>query len=344
MRMPIEARGRISSSVYTLLGPDTPGVLIVASRDPDAKFTYLRLDVATGTKRTDTAGLAVKLPTTAAAGAVVDKEGRMLVELRRRPLGQLQQTIPRYVGSRQFGGNPVLVSTVLPGHSMSVEYHQWWHTSRPGRVAHDFTVASEWLERFQSATMLAGASRPWPAQVAEALRGRWDGHRLLDMALAKIGPDRALSDHDVPCTAVHGDFWFGNLLLDDGRLVGVVDWEGGENQGSPLRDLARFVLSYSLYLDRHTRDGRQVLGHRGLRRCGVAPGVAHALRGHGWYPRLVHNFLTHGLRRLQLPAELWYDVALTGIAEVAALANDRRFGEEHLTLLAELPLHARRYR
>lgn len=339
-----ERHGWMGASVRTLLDSDSSGVLIVASRDPDAKFTYLRLGGATRQASRDAAGLAVKLPTTRPAGEVVDKEGRMLVELRRRPLGQLQQTIPRYVGSRQFGGNPVLVATALRGHPMSVDYHQWLHTARRDRVAHDFEVAADWLARFQSATMVAGTSRPWPDQVAEALQGRWDGHRLLDQALTRIDPERALGDQDVLRTAVHGDFWFGNLLLDGGRLVGVVDWESGETTGSPLRDLARFVLSYSLYLDRHTREGRPVLGHRGLRRCGVAPGVAHALLGHGWYPRLVRDFLADGLRRLGLPTWLWYDVALTGLAEVAALANDRRFGEDHLVLLAGLPLHARRYR
>ena len=61
---------------------------------------------------------------------------------------------------------------------------------------------------------------------------------------------------------MHGDFWFGNLLTRDGVVSGVVDWEHAAAQGSPLRDAVRFVLSYSLYLDRHTRPGRRVLGHR----------------------------------------------------------------------------------
>lgn len=336
--------GWSAPAVDALLGPDTPGVLILASRDPDAKLTYLRTGPV-GVPWMPVQRLAVKLPTTTAAGEVVDREGRLLVELRRRQLGPLQHTIPRYVCSRQLGGRPVLVSTVLPGRPMSVSYHQWLHTSRPDLVGSDFAIAGDWLGRFQTATMTTTPSSGWSAAVAATLSSRWGRHRLVDAGLARLAAaEHVLAEHTTASTAVHGDYWFGNLLLDDGRLTGVVDWEAGELEGSPLRDLARFVLSYSLYLDRHTRPGRRVFAHRGLRRQGIAPGIAHGLLGNGWYPRLVRGFLADGLGRLGLPGALWYSVALTGIGEVAAQANDPGFAEEHLTLLASLPLHARRYR
>ena len=90
---------------------------------------------------------------------------------------------------------------------------------------------------------------------------------------------------------MHGDFWFGNLLVAGDAVTGVVDWENGGVTGCPLRDLARFPLSYSLYLDRHTRPGHRVLGHRGLRRDGFGAGVRYALLGSGWLPDLVRGFL-----------------------------------------------------
>jgi hypothetical protein len=114
--------------------------------------------------------------------------------------------------------------------------------------------------------------------------------------------------------------------------------------GSPLRDLARFVLSYALYLDRHTAPGRRVPGHRGLVRAGVAPGVRHALCGPGWFPEGTRQALQDGLRQRGLDPRLWYDVALTGIGEVAAAANSADFGADHLRLLTTLPVHARRHR
>lgn len=57
--------------------------------------------------------------------------------------------------------------------------------------------------------------------------------RLLDAA-------DVLGDH--PLSVVHGDFRFGNLMLDDaGTIVAIIDWERGM-WGHPLHDLAYLSL------------------------------------------------------------------------------------------------------
>jgi hypothetical protein len=251
--------------------------------------------------------------------------------------------VPRYVRSVPVDGRSVLVATALPGTPMSVGYHSWRHTARPTAVRSDFTIAGRWLRELQDVTAHDGHKITWPTEVADALRGRWDGHPRLERALARlVAASSHLGDQTIPTTVVHGDFWFGNVLVADGRVTGVVDWESGSGSGCPLRDLARFALSYSLYIDRHGRPGRRVPGHPGLRRVGFAPGVAFALLGEAWFPRETRRFLGDGLERLGLPRWLWYDVALTGIGEVAASANDDDFGVGHLELLASLPCHPRR--
>ncbi len=40
---------------------------------------------------------------------------------------------------------------------------------------------------------------------------------------------------------LHGDYWPGNILWRDGRLVGVIDWEDAA-LGDPLADLANSRL------------------------------------------------------------------------------------------------------
>lgn len=335
---PTTTRSRLVEEL--LARPGLRGVLIAASRDPDAKLTFVV--TAPGS---DSGRLAVKIPSTALAAQSVEHEGRLLTELRRLPLGELVASIPRYVESLQVDGRMVLVSTALPGTAMSVRYHQWLHTSRPRAVGTDFRLAADWLAGFQRVTSHAGGRVDWAAQTADTLRGRWDGHPRLDDVLERLdAADDRLRVHDCVQTAVHGDYWFGNLLVENGSVTGVVDWEAGSTSGTPLSDLARFPLSYSLYLDRHTRPGRAVLGHPGLRRNGFGQGLMHALAGRGWYPEIVRSFLTAGLVRLKLPPTLWYDVALTGVAEIAASANDAEFGASHLSLLADLPLHPRRLR
>ena len=316
--------------------PSGRGILMAASRDPDAKLTFIACDDG------DRERLSVKIPTTRAAAGAVELEGRMLVELHRLPLGPLARTVPRYVRSATRDGLPVLVSTALPGRPMSVAYHSFHHTARPVSVRSDLRLAAGWLAALQAATARGTAPISWADEVTEALSGRWDGHPGLDAALTRMRVAQAhLTGHRTVTTVVHGDYWFGNILVRDEAVSGVVDWEAGSPSGSPLRDLARFVLSYSLYLDRHTRPGRHVPGHPGLRRQGFGAGVAYALLGTGWFPQEARRFLGDGLQRLGLPRWLWYDVALTGVGEVAASANDDDFGAGHLALLASLPCRAR---
>jgi Phosphotransferase enzyme family len=320
--------------------PETSGVLINASKDPDAKLTF----VITG-PRCGSGPTVVKIPATPAAGEAVDREGRMLVEVRRLGLGRLAPTVPRYVESLAIEGRPVLIATAVPGTPMSIGYHRWPHTARPSAVRGDFRAALTWLSGFQTSTARGDAPVDWPAQVLDALRGRWDGHPALAGAVTRLeAAGDSLSASRCPGTAVHGDFWFGNLLVQDGSVSGVVDWENASPLGCPLRDLARFVLSYALYLDRHTRPGHRVLGHAGLRRGGFGAGIGYALCDAGWFPDLVRGTLGRELSRLGITPRAWYDVALTGIGEVAAAANDDDFGAGHLQLLASLPVHARRHR
>ncbi|HEY6202050.1 MAG TPA: phosphotransferase [Candidatus Limnocylindria bacterium] len=40
-----------------------------------------------------------------------------------------------------------------------------------------------------------------------------------------------------PPTLIHGDFWFGNTIWEDGRLTGIIDWDGAAI-ADPARDVA----------------------------------------------------------------------------------------------------------
>lgn len=328
--------GRLGSPAADLLGvPGSPGVLMCASRDPDAKLTFLVSRSADG----GPAGrLAVKVPVTDGAARAVEDEGRVLVRLRCLDLGPLASTIPRYVCSRTVAGRTALVSSSLPGTSMAVRYHSWRHTARRCGVRNDLDLAARWLAAFQSATTSGASTLTWPVDTATALTERWAGHPRQREAASHlaVAQDR-MRGLRAPITFVHGDFWFGNLLVEDGQISGCVDWEAATEHGCPLRDLARFALSYALYLDRHTRHGSRVHGHRGLFRDGFGAGIRHVLTTETWAARDLRGFLGDGLVRLGLPRWLWYDVALTGLAEVAVTANDDAFARNHLELLASLP-------
>ena len=336
-------------------GGTTRGVLLAASRDPDAKMTYL----LTSPSLESGPGLVCKIPTTPSARSAVRREAQTLVELRRMPLGSLRDTIPRYVAASSISlvvaagedratvpGSPeTLVSTQLSGRPMSRGYHQWRHTSGRTRVTTDLDRALEWLASLWDATVTAPQPLTWAEEIAEELARRWDGSDLLGPALDRLrAADAEMAGQLSPRATVHGDFWFGNVLVDEGSVSGVVDWESAAIEGWPLRDVARFLLSYSLYIDRHTRPGRPVPGHPGLRRGDNGDALAYSLLGRGWYPDLVRGRLARSLRQLGLPVHLWYSVALTGLAEIAAGANQEAFGHDHLRVLATLPMHPTRPR
>lgn len=313
------------------------GVLLSMSKDPDAKVTFV---TTAGDPRHHR--VAVKVGTTPRASLAVETEGRALVGLRRRPLGRLHDTIPRYVNSFRDGSTAVLVSSIVPGVPMSVAYHQWLHTARPEPVRADFRRAWRWLRTFQQHT--AGPSSPvtWAEAVRDDVAGRWDGHPQLPHALGRLdAAAEMLRGCVTPTSAVHGDFWFGNVLVTGDDVSGVIDWESAAMSGCPLRDLARFALSYSLYLDRHTRPGHRVLGHPGLRRSGFGNGIRYALLGPSWLSVTVRDFLATGSADLGLTRGHWYAVGITGLGEIAASANSEAFGADHLGLLARLPTRPR---
>lgn len=306
-------------------------VVVGVSKDPNAKATVLLVSRTTGR-----AVLAVKVPTTAAAAAVVEVERRALEALPRQLPHDLLGSVPRPVQMVDASGLAALVTTAVPGVPMSRDYLGRPAAARARAVGH-FAAAGRWLERLQTAT--AGAPEPvdLDAGVVAALWARFEDDPGVGNDVAQLAEVHArLRKHAVPRTVVHGDLWFGNLLLDRGRIVGVVDWEASSACGEPLRDVARFVIMYALYLDARTRPGRRVRAVDGLRAGEWGAGLEFAVDGSGWFPELFRRFVRAALDRLGAPQALWRDVILAGMAEVAARTDDPAFACAHLRLLRRL--------
>jgi hypothetical protein len=310
--------------------PGTRVVLLGASRDVNAKVTLVLLDDYGPAH-------VVKVPTTSAAAEVVRNEGAMLDGLAGAGLGSLASTVPRALGYLSAEGLPALVTTSLTGVPMTVRYHGWGHTRRRRRVRADFAAAGAWLAELQRRTAQEPGSVTFFEEALSTIAARFPDHT--DLAALRAGLEKnaaRLAAHRTPRTVVHGDYWFGNLLLSADRVVGVVDWESGLLAGEPLRDVARFAVSYAVYLDRHTRSGRRVRGHRGLSATGWGAGLEYAVAGGGWFPAVVREYVAAALTRLGLPAELARDLLLAGIADVAATADHPDFARDNLGVLVRL--------
>jgi hypothetical protein len=302
------------------------------STDPNAKVTVLLFSPRSGR-----AERAVKVPTSRAAASAVEHEVALLRGLRTPALEELADTIPRVIEVVDFEGRPAAVMSAVHGLPMTTSYMRGRHTARPTFVAADFAAIGAWLERFQ---VISASGRrialDMDGGVGSRLRSRFPDEAL-DAALDGLAEIHArLREHSVPETAVHGDLWMGNVLMSEGRVSGVVDWEAAATRGQPVRDLARFAHVYALYLDRRTRLGRRVRGHPELRAGCWGAGVRYALEGRGWFPDLFRGFLQDGLARLGAPRSSWRDVALAAVAEVAALTDDADFARRNLHLFQSL--------
>jgi aminoglycoside phosphotransferase len=309
-------------------------LVIGTSKDPNAKITMLLLPCGT-----DRPVLAVKIPTTDEAERAVHREGRVLAELRGNCRRSVLGTIPRVVDLLEYRGRRALVATAVPGVPMSALYLRWRHTARRRTVDADFSAAARWIAAFQAGTARQIASMDVTSDVARSLTNRFGGHASTESCIAMLGEiGERLKTNRTPRTTVHGDLWFGNMLISGGQVSGVVDWELGLAAGEPARDLARFALMYALYLERG--GGGRLAGHRNRRRVWGA-GVVHAFEGRGWFPDIFRGFLRDGLDRLGASPASWRDVALAGIAEVAATTDDPEFARNHLELFHRIASSAR---
>jgi aminoglycoside phosphotransferase len=299
-------------------------VVLDHSRDPDRRIIALLFPPGCAEP-----SIAVKIPISPAATVRLEIERdrlRLLAGLH-LPKG-VCDTVPRLVELR--ADVPGVAMFAQPGVPMFVSLHRGGHIHDRAAVGADFAAAGRWLAALQSTP--AGAAVPLdvdPSIFAAAevqLAGAQEQLRAVRLALLVLR--RRLQDHRAVQTVVHGDFWAGNILMNEGNVSGVVDWERAQTCGSPVRDLGRFAAAYSLSIDRHRQRARQAGRHSKLDARPASHGAGHAIAGEGWYPQLVREYLNIGLRRLGLPSSLGLNVLLVELAAIAAEATDRQFGQD----------------
>jgi Phosphotransferase enzyme family len=324
------------------------GMVVGIDRDPTAKVTIILFDDA------GLPGAVAKVARRMDEERAVRAEYDALVALGAASLPTIAADVPQPLLLERIAGRTTLVTTALPGSPLTVSYHQSGHVQDPALVAEDFRLAGSWLRRFQQETRsgapipMAEAFEAWVRPVFERYRERvgwsvWE-ERLLDR-LTVLAAD--LAGAMVPPVAVHGDFAPGNLLVEEGRVSGVVDWELGRRVGPPYPDLFKFAASYGSYLHRSAppRKG-SIPGHPGWaearRRWGSfdgwtnAVGFLYAFLGRGWFPDLVRGFLFEHLRRLGTPLSTCGLFLPAFLAEQAMALSNVDYRDGYRSLLSVL--------
>jgi hypothetical protein len=131
---------------------------------------------------------------------------------------------PRPLGRGVVAGASWMAEELLPGH-------------RPGRVTPDLVhQAAGACGRLPTSDAvptapvddLFGAAAVLPRYAA-------DLRRLADRLRSRLD--------GIPAVQRHGDLWAGNLLVDRGRLTGIVDWDAAHRSGVPGADLVQLVAT-----------------------------------------------------------------------------------------------------
>jgi len=289
------------------------GIVLGADRDPEAHVTMVFLD------GTGSPGAVAKVSREFGGEAALQVEHFILSQLAVVGSPWVRTQVPEVLGLHRVGRRLVLVTSPLPGRPMRTAYYSPGHVADPRRVREDFARAGSWLARFHRETTFAtptfgdGAFDLWVQGVLDRYRREIGWGPEEDEVFTEVrGRALDLYGTRLPLVVSHGDFTIGNVMVADGRLCGLIDWERGELARPPFRDIYKFPTSYAMYLDRAApRPGGGALGHPEREPIAAAwrrhsawpnlPGIGYAYFGSGWFPELVRRHVLGALDRLEIP-------------------------------------------
>jgi len=71
-------------------------------------------------------------------------------------------------------------------------------------------------------------------------------------AIASLGRRVGTTVATLPSVLGHGDLWAGNLLVEGGRLTGLIDWDAWHSRAAPGTDLLHLVATELRYRARRS--------------------------------------------------------------------------------------------
>jgi aminoglycoside phosphotransferase (APT) family kinase protein len=254
---------RALTTVPELQARGTRALLITSGRDDGSRLVLLPFG-----PRASRPTAVVKIARLARFTGHTEREQATLSELRRALDPGLRTTVPEPLGMYGSGAYPVFRETPIPGRTIASSSGRWRASS--ARQISDLRLASDWIARFHSATLLHRVR--WDEdQIEQWLSGRFDrytqtfgaGPEENDLFAAARERARSLVGERIPIVWSHNDYgpWH---VYRSGADLAVIDWEFGgpalrERWGLPLCDLVYFVTHWT-YLARGLEDAEGRLG------------------------------------------------------------------------------------
>jgi SAM-dependent methyltransferase len=267
--------------------------------------------------------IVAKLPRYGGRNAAVRREADNLELVFRAVGGALQQTLPRPLGLHVVGDSEVALQTVVPGRHLVAETAAERLSRRMLRRQLDLTFS--WSASLQEASGrwvivdddLVDATLVPLVRSAVSMLG--DDERVAALLDRAIEHARALSGTPIRMSVAHGDYWAGNILIQAGRVSGVVDWERASLDELPIWDPVKAVMDAAYHLDRYRSVPRS--GPEGLPRWGElgpweeladpqrAMGFRAVMAERSWLSDLFRDALTRAFIRAEIPVG-WLPVAV----------------------------------
>ncbi len=116
-------------------------------------------------------------------------------------------------------------------------------------------LAIEWLIKYQNSTKEESMTIEFSVNETNTLRNSIKSITERDNSkYLKIIDDyeRYHIDKDISITPEHGDYFFGNVLIDNARNLHVIDWAYYKERGDPFFDPIFFIIQLIMYYKRQS--------------------------------------------------------------------------------------------
>jgi hypothetical protein len=144
-----------------------------------------------------------------------------------RLFAQMGASVPQPLALLDIEGQTVMVERAIGGQALSVLMKQDAKHRKPAQIYSDLHRVLDWLAEFQHKTM---GTAPGQMNITGA------------------------EGIDLPLVGCHGDFWAGNIFLQDNQLA-VIDWEDYREGVLPTHDAFLFITTYALsYWQKTSKD------------------------------------------------------------------------------------------
>ena len=230
--------------------PDRLQPLIVGHRRP--KTGVVTVLLFPPRRRTP---VVAKFPRYGGTNPSLQREDAALQHVSESITAPLRPTIPRSLGVITLDGIDVGLQTGVAGHHLVAQTAS--KRLRPERVAKQLDVVLSWClelqrasahERIVDEAFITSRLATLAAAAVTALNGDERTAELLDRTMEQA---RGLIGTSLPMVVAHGDYWAGNIMIDRGRVIGVVDWERATTDDMPFWDPVKAVGSAAYHLDRY---------------------------------------------------------------------------------------------